>query len=345
MAPSDGQDLGTTIQQASSQLHRLSIQQGDDGEKRVDKVKAFLDAFDDGPATNRDVETLLDGWNQVRSPLLHTLAAHEVDRLFLRHLTARLVVITGAEPSCLTETNLQRLYRLAKDHLGKCSTATFDSELALLISQSSVTAAALKLLHGLLVLPRGGPSACLTLNAPEIDSCVQDLLQCSNYRPTPPNTRSGPSIYGSRPSLRQSVASESEVTSTDYGSDNRSQAGNESDNPRKRVSSTARTVRQNAISCLSALHEAFPALLFSSWPQLLEVEEVKLAAASSSSALPPGGFGSMGTTPRRPTHSLLTVMQDDSVLSVRLAACQLVMNMFKKAAQKGFLVAGIVEPR
>ena len=335
------------ILEARSQIQKLSIHQGDDGQTRIAKVQAFLTSLGGGCLVEEDVKTLLEAWNLALGSLLHTLAAHEIHRLFLRHFTARLMVVADPSSIRLTEANLQDLYRTAKEHLSSCPSASSDGDTALLVSHASLSAAALKLLHALLVLPRSDPSSpCLVLSAAEIEPCVQTLLLGANYRPNanPPTTRSAPSPFASHSSIRQSVASESEVTSTDHGSDNRSQAGTHSDNPQKRVKSTARTVRQNAISCLSALHEAFPALLFSSWPQLLQAEEVNLGVASTS-ALPMGGFARMAAAPGRPTRSLLTVIQDDPVLSVRLAACHFVMNMFKKAAQKGFLTAGIVEPR
>lgn len=227
------------------------------------------------------------------------------------------------------EADPKSVRRVYEEALRHCTISSLSVSGDALLEEAAAKAAALRLLHVVLSLPRD-PHRRLEVSAEDVRSCVECLLVCVHFSPpSPPRGPSAPPIRGGP------VGIESEaVTSTDCGSDaggGSSVAGDE----RKRMLSTARTVRQNALSCLSALHEGFAPTLFSSWPQLLDAG----SGASTSSVM-------LGLPPRRPaTRSLLTVIRDDPVLSVRLSACQLVTNMFRVAGQRGFLAAGIVEPR
>lgn len=296
-----------------------------------DDIKQALDVQSDTPLTDVECERLLTQWSRATGVKKQTSTNESVDKLFLRHFTLRIGSGGSTELSQLT---LHQLFTLTKRHSSPTSRGEGDIET--IVREASVSAAALKLLHSLLSLPRGtgGAGTHLELTSDEVQSTTEELLTISHYFPRNVST-------GSISRSNLLATSETEITSTDAGSEVES-SGTGIQSGRRAISSSARTVRQNAISCLSALHEAVPALMFSSWPRLLDVD-LTTTATNTTGAF--GAFGGGGTLSPRRSSSLLTVIRDDPVLSIRLAATQLVSNLFKKATQRGFLAAGIIEPR
>ncbi|CAO1617747.1 unnamed protein product [Sympodiomycopsis kandeliae] len=310
---------------------------------------------DEASKTPQQIQTLLNKIELAGAPsppaidalleLLDVKTQNEGCKLILRCLGNRLAQPDNGN-QILSHDQATKLFTKITAIVGivRKRISSDDADFEKIVSDASLVAAGLKLLHIFLraCFPSGA-SPNLRLDNASLTDLVETLLGCAHCRSRMPS-RSGatrPTLSSSVPNIK--VGSDTEtLLSTDYGSDRTNANPDGEIFVRKRISSVQRTVRQNAITCLAALQDIVPSALFSTWPLLLESEDL----TPSRGAL--GNFSSprpaSGTTIRQ-RRSLLYVIRDDPVLSLRLSACQLVATLFKTAQEKGFLASGISEPR
>lgn len=211
-----------------------------------------------------------------------------------------------------------------------------------------------------------GEDFCVALEQALVKPSVDLLLRCAQYSPsssahatiavaaTPPgrtnktNPRWSPSPR--RPSL-QSLKSQASSIETDDGTEAVSDfftassavLRDEAEIDRSRLAAACRSVRQNSLACLTALNETRPSQFFSTWPQIIGdgTREIPNGFILGSSSSQWNCFSQAATS----TEPLFGIIQSDTALSVRLAACHLIENMLKKAREKGFFASGVVEHR
>ncbi|PWN21383.1 hypothetical protein BCV69DRAFT_168725 [Microstroma glucosiphilum] len=209
-----------------------------------------------------------------------------------------------------------------------------------IMEQASLLSAGLKAIHAAFLSKEADGAYCITLDQPDLSTAVELLLSCAHYLPRLPTSQSStirtfePNSFprrGSAVSLRAESLYGTD-DGTDWGSDvTTSQAPSTEAQQRKKISSTTRTVRQNAVSCLAALNEIVPAQLFSHWPKVLSRTSPSVMRLS----------GPLNAAPH--SEPILSVIWTDPVLSVRLGVCHLLESMFKQARARGFLQSGVVE--
>lgn len=216
------------------------------------------------------------------------------------------------------------------------------------LSHAQALAAALRALHAVLNLKANdGNGMTLQLDQSTAQTLIDSLLASAGHALirksdtflasslTDPRTSSSSSSSLPRRSSQQSLTSlrsdagESTDGASDMNSVRTSELVSSEDTQKKRLNAAYRSVRQNTLSCLSIISETRPAAFFPLWPRLL-------GDGSGSSGIASGDLkGSL----------VLHLLSSDPVLTVRTAACHLVESMFRQAATKGYLSAGIVEPR
>lgn len=216
----------------------------------------------------------------------------------------------------------------------------------------STLSAALKAYHALIRARSAEGSPLLQIRPADVKESVQLLLRCCHLRPSasvssslgpilPPTGQNQEYAGHRRRNSAQSVRSDLSEADTEAGTDVSpvDLALLPEAAARKKLASAGRTVRSNALTCLYALNEVAPAQLFPLWQTLLALPS-PLASTS---------LGQLGMS-RSPssslaTNSILTMINGEPVLSIKLAACHFVENLFSTAQEKGFLAGGIVEQR